>query len=519
VELLPQSAWSCCHGVGRWFEDCGCSAGGGPGWSQAWRAPLRQGLDQLRDALATIFQDEGAALFRDPWAARDDYIELVLDGGQAARAAFFDRHQVRAWDPAERGRALRLLEMQHQAMLMFTSCGWFFADISGIETVQNLRYAARAIELAAPFAPMDLEAMLLQHLARARSNVEAHKNGRHLWERQVRPSRVGPEEAVARLLVDGALGRAVRPAVRYRWALVPDPIAKDQDLVAAGVAATSVVTGETLRFAAACRRDGPFEFLAGVAPWPAAADWSVFLEEAKASLHPRGARLAAWSGRYAARLLRLRDLLVDERHAVLKEFLTGTDAWLAACRARLCDEALPATDAMVAAGMGLPKWLGGMLEAHWTGRFVDGLAKLQDVSDPAAYADLLDLSQRARRLGLRLDLSAASAHFGRILSDRLDAIAGLEDADPWQTLLELLQLASRLGLRPPEYPLQDRMFALLRTAIPQLVSRLADARDPRYRTVSAMLAVAARVNLRTEEIRARLGALEAPVAADPTYWP
>jgi len=519
VDLLPRSAWSCSHGVGRWFEDCGCSAGGGPGWNQTWRAPLRQGLDQLRDALAMIFQEEGAAVFRDPWAARDEYIDLLLDGGQAARTAFFERHQRVALDSAGRGRSLRLLEMQHQAMLMFTSCGWFFSDISGIETVQNLRYAARAIQLAAPFASVDLEARLVQHLARAKSNVAAHKNGRHLWERQVCPSRVGPEDAVARLLIDGALGRTVRPQVRYRWALVPDPIARDSDLIAASVRATSEMTGETLHFAGACRRDAPFDFLAGVAPWPPGGDWSGFVEDAKVSLQPRGARLAAWSGRYAARLVRLRDMLTDDRHAVLQQLLAGTDVWLAACRARLCEEALPTAEAMAEAGMSLPDWLGGMLKAHWTGELVDGLAKLRDAAGPAAYADLLDLVQRARHLGVSLDVSAASAEFGRTLVRRLDAIASAADTEAWQTLLELLQLAPRLGLRLPEYPLQDRMFAVLRTALPPLVSQLTDVHDPRYQTVSTMLAVATRLNLRTEELRARLIPLEAPVAADPSYWP
>lgn len=519
VELLPQSAWSCSHGVSRWFEDCGCSAGGGPGWTQAWRAPLRHGLDQLRDTLATIFQEEGTAVFRDPWAARDEYVDLVLDRSQAARNAFLERHQRAPLDLAGRARALRLLEMQHQAMLMFTSCGWFFSDVSGIETVQNLRYAARAIELAAPFTPVDLEARLLHHLARAKSNVAAHKDGRHLWERQVRPSRVGPEDAVARLLVEGALGRSVRAQVRYRWALVPDPVVRDRDLVVAGVRATSEITGETFHVAGACRRDGSFDFLAGVAPWSSAADWSVFVREARASLQPGGDRLAVWSGRYAARLVRLRDTLPDDRHAVLRDLLTGTDAWLAACRARLCEEALPAAEAMAGAGMALPEWLRGMLEAHWTATLVGDLAKLPDAAGPAAYAGLLDLSHRARRLGVSLDLSAASAQFGRILVGRLDAAASAAEAEAWQTVLELLQLASRLGLRPPEYPLQDRMFALLQNAVPPLLAQLADVHDPRYRTVSAMLAVAARLNLRTEDLRAGLTPLEAPVAADPTYWP
>ncbi len=519
VELRPQSAWSCSHGVDRWREDCGCTAGGGPGWNQAWRRPLRQGLDRLRDALAAIFDEEAARLLRDPWAARDDYIDLLLDGSQAARDDFFHRHQAHALDGAERGRALRLLEMQHHAMLMFTSCGWFFADISGIETLQNLRYAARAIDLAAPFAGRDLEAALLEDLGRAQSNVAVHQTGRQLWEREVRPSRVGPEEAVARLLAHGVLGRAVGPQARYRWALAPGPLRQDQDLLLARVEAISEVTGEALGFAGACRRDGPYDFLAGVGPWPADQDWDAFAEEARAAFVPNGPRLAAWCGRHAARLLRLRNFPADDRQAVLRELLARHDAWLAACVARLCEEALPAAEAMVAAGMALPAWLKSMLETHWSSRFAEGLATLQGAGASAAYTRLLDLADRARHLGLTLDLSAASAQFGRTLVNGLEAIAKGPDADQWQEFLELLQTGVRLGLTLPEHPLQDRMFLLLRSEAPGWVSQIADVGDSRYRAVSAMLAVATRLNLRTEEIRARLTPLEEPVADDPTYWP
>jgi hypothetical protein len=120
---------------------------------------------------------------------------------------------------------------------------------------------------------------------------------------------------------------------------------------------------------------------------------------------------------------------------------------------------------------------------------------------------------------MTLDLSTASAQFGRTLVSRLEAIANTPDADQWQAFLELLQLASRLGLGVPERVLQDRMFVLLQIDLPDWVSQLTEVRDPRYRAVSAMVAVATRLNLRTEEIRVRLTPLEAPVAADPTYWP
>jgi len=519
VELLPVSAWSCSHGVGRWRDDCGCSAGGGPGWNQAWRDPLRKGLDRLRDSLATIFQEEGSSLFREPWAARDDYIDLLLDTSRASRNAFFDRHQARALGPAERARALCLLEMQHHSMLMFTSCAWFFSDISGIETIQNLRYAARAIDLAAPFAPLDLEAVLLGDLARAQSNVAAHKTGRQLWERQVRPSRVDPECAVARLLMEGTLGHAVAPQGWYRWKLLPDPVLLEQDLTLAGVRATSEVTDEELHFAGACRRDGPFDFLVGVGPWPSAGDWSTFATEARIAFAPKGPDLAAWSGRNAVRLLSLRHLLPEDRQTVLRKLLVGTDAWLAACVTRLSEEALPAAEAMVAAGLSLPAWLKSMLDAHWSRRFEQELAAIQGAGGSVAYASLLDLRDRARHLGLVLDLSEASLQFGRTLVSRLEAIATGPDADQWQEFLELVQMGSRLGLGLPDYPLQDRMFVLLRSELPRWVSQIKDVHDPQYGAVSSALAVATRLNLRTEEIRARLTPLEEPVAADPTYWP
>jgi alpha-amylase/alpha-mannosidase (GH57 family) len=519
VELLPESAWSCSHGVGRWRDDCGCSTGGGPGWNQRWRRPLRGGLDRLRDALGEIFTEEGGPLLRDVWAAHDEYIELILDPGEPARAGFFARHGARPLSGEERARALRLLEMQHQAMLMYTSCGWFFSDISGIETVQNLRYAARAIELAEPFAPLDLEAVLLGHLERAQSNVPAHKDGRHIWERQVRPSRVRAEDAVARLLLEGVLGREVTSQVRYRWSLAPDPIVRDDGLVLAGVRAVSQVTGEVLRFAGACRRDGRFDFLAGIAPWPASDDWAGFVEETKAALRPEGSDLTAWTGRHAARLLRLRHFLLDERRAILEEMLVETQGRLQRSCDLLCAEALPAAEAMVDVGMGLPAWLGATLEATWSRHLAQALEKLDGATDPARYAVALDLVAQARHLGLSLDLAPVSAWFDRMLVERLETIAEGSDVQAWQEYLELLHVATRLTLPLPERALQDRMFRLLRIRMPHLVEAVRDPREEAYALVTAILAVASRLNLNTDEPRERLRPLEERVAADPDYWP
>ena len=519
VELFPESAWSCSHGVGRWYRDCGCSTGGGPGWTQAWRTPLRQGLDRLRDALGVIFQEEGGSLLRDPWEARNDYIDLLLDPGEAVRESFFARHQTRPLPSEARARALRLLEMQHQAMLMYTSCAWFFADVSGIETVQNLRYAARAIELAAPFASIDLEAGLLDELARARSNVEEQRDGRHIWERRVRPSQLLPEHAAARLLVEGLLGRDVVPQSRHRWALTPEPVCHEDGLLLAGITAVSEVTGEHRRFAGACRLDGAFDFLAAIAPWPVSDGWADFVREARGALRPGGADLTAWAGRRAARLLRLLHFLPDERQAVLEELLAGTRTRLERTRDLLAAEARSAAEAMVDVGMPLPVWLKTLMEATWSRQLAERLEKLEGIADPARYAEVVEVVAQARHLGLSLDIGPASAGFDRMLRERLEMTAASSNPRDWWEFLELLQLGARLGIRVHERALQDRMFWVLRTAVPPLVERLRDPAEEGYGLVRAMLAVASRLNLRTQDLQAPLKPLEERLGKDPNYWP
>src|SRR5262249_25078139 len=148
VEIIENTSWSCAHGIERWRSHCGCNAGSGPGWHQQWRAPLRESLDWLRDTLAPEFEDLARPYLADPWAARDDYIEVLLDRSPASVDRFLKRHALSPPRPDERVTVLKLLELQRHAMLMFTSCGWFFDEISGIEPVQVLQYAGRAIQLA-----------------------------------------------------------------------------------------------------------------------------------------------------------------------------------------------------------------------------------------------------------------------------------------------------------------------------------------------------------------------------------
>ena len=193
VEIAENSSWSCAHGIERWRADCGCSTGARPEWSQAWRAPLREALDGLRDAMAERFEAEARELLLDPWAARDDYIEVVLDGSAACRAEFLSGYALQAGQ-AGRSRIWRLLEGQRHAMLMFTSCGWFFDDVDGIEARQILRYAGRALEVA---GSEDMRSKFLAILETARSNRPDADDGRRIFEDELGRSMVPPGEIAA----------------------------------------------------------------------------------------------------------------------------------------------------------------------------------------------------------------------------------------------------------------------------------------------------------------------------------
>ena len=204
VELKPVTAWSCAHGVDRWQEDCGC--GGGGFWHQKWRRPLRDSLDWLRDRLIKVYEESGRQFFRDPWAARDEYIQVIRDRSAANVDHFLTRHRKRKLTPAEQLDALRLLEMQRHALLMYTSCGWFFEEISRPEGVQILRYAARALELAGEVAGVQLEKNFLRRLTTAPSNVEFFKHGGEVYRHLVVSSQISFKQVAAYYAINSLFG-------------------------------------------------------------------------------------------------------------------------------------------------------------------------------------------------------------------------------------------------------------------------------------------------------------------------
>jgi len=204
VKIVEKSSWSCAHGVERWRSDCGCNVNGIREWNQKWRAPLRKGLEWLSKELSMLFENRAGRLLKNPWDARDDYINTILNDLETS--SFLQRHSIMPLKEDEKTEVICLMESQRMALYMFTSCGWFFDDISGIESIQILMYASRAIDLVRRSSPNDLEKGLMDFLARAESNDPAYVNGARIYEIMVKPLKITPSLAAAHYAVMSLVG-------------------------------------------------------------------------------------------------------------------------------------------------------------------------------------------------------------------------------------------------------------------------------------------------------------------------
>ena len=202
VEIIENSSWSCSHGVERWRSNCGCNTGGNMGWTQEWRAPLRRAFDEVREIFIGLYEREMSAYTADPWGLRNAYIHVVLDRSYAHVLSFLAENIQRELSEEDRIKILTLLEMQYHTMLMYTSCGWFFDEVTGIESMQDVFYAARAIQLAEKVSGERYEQDFINRLEEVHSNIEEFGNTAVAYQRLVKPMiidsvRVGAHFAVA----------------------------------------------------------------------------------------------------------------------------------------------------------------------------------------------------------------------------------------------------------------------------------------------------------------------------------
>ena len=330
VEILPNTSWSCVHGLDRWQQDCGCNSGDHPQWGQHWRRPLREALDWLRDELAPRCQLAARELVRDLDEARDDYISAVLDRSPASVNNFFARHAVRELDGDDQVRALKLLEIERHLMLMYTSCGWFFDELTGLETVQVLRYAGRAVQLAEDLFGPPIEEQFLSRLEQAWSNISGMGNGRDAYERFVRPGMVNVSGVAAHYaissLFNGYRGRT--STYCYRLDLQESRVLESgKARLALGRARiSSRTTRERLAFCFAVLHFGDHNLRAGVCSFPGENAFRVLVQQAEQAFQSGDLTecLHVIDQRFQGATYSLKSLFRDEQRRILSRIVETT---------------------------------------------------------------------------------------------------------------------------------------------------------------------------------------------------
>ena len=328
VEINERTAWSCTHGVERWRSDCGCNTGSQPGWNQQWRGPLRSALDWLRDEAAVIFERYGQHVFRDPWLARDEYISVILDRSEENVTRFLKEH---AQDSAlSTQHLLQLLEMQRNAMLMFTSCGWFFADISGIETVQVLHYAGRVIQLAEAISGTQLEAQFMERLAPARSNLPERGTARDIYEREVIPARLDLSRVAAHYAVLSLFDNFDDDARVYCYDVTRRAFeihkAGRARLAIGSIEVRSAITRESAAFELAVLHLGETELTGGLRAARDGSNYETVRRELEEAMEPGGipAVIRLLDQHFHEVPISIRSLFRDEQRRILHQLLNST---------------------------------------------------------------------------------------------------------------------------------------------------------------------------------------------------
>ncbi|HEX8144874.1 MAG TPA: DUF3536 domain-containing protein [Pyrinomonadaceae bacterium] len=465
------TAWSCAHGVGRWSRDCGCQTGAQEGWRQAWRTPLRAALNLLRERAALAFEEALGELFVDAWEARDDYIELIVDAA-ASRDAFLRRHARRDLSAKEKARALTFLEMQRSAIRMFTSCGWFFADISGIETQQVLKYAGRMLDFEEELGLPSSRQRFLEILSEAKSNLTKLGNGADIYSRFVESARVGPERVAAHLgmssLVDDASEAGETASYLYRRRDYQKQQHGRLTLSTEHLELEASATGKVYDYAVASMHFGDVDFYCVLRPFQGEAAFkesaSRLWSQLRAASLPSILRLA--QEQFGPDEYGLEHLLQAGRERI-SEILFGQMVERFSAEYEFLYKANRRNIEMLqAAGFELPTELRAAAEFTIGRRFEEEIRKQGQTYDVAAYRKALEIANEVAQRGLRIDRKSVSRTFEEMIARAVRYALANPSAENFQSPLVLVRLARKLNLEANLEESQEVVYEALRRGIP-----------------------------------------------------
>lgn len=499
VDIKPVSSWSCFHGVGRWCDDCGCSTGGHPGWNQKWRKPLRQALDYLRDETISVYRNHAKKYFVNPKEARENYINVILDRSEANVRKYQEEYFLPELEHDMKVKGMKLLEIQRQAMLMYTSCGWFFSEISGIETVQIMKYAARVIQLLKDFSRKDFEAPFLDILAEAKSNIPEFGNGRDIFERFVRPSIVTPKQIVSLWAVSSLYRDVDDEEVVYSYKIKQNSYKKiakaDSQLLIGNIEITSQITMERKNMIFALLQFSDGDFHCAISGYN-----DDFLDIRKELIQtyltsPVTEILRKIDKYFGEEYFTLKDIFIEARKKLLETLLKDKLEGFANTYEALYNEGKGSIYQLHALGLETPVEFKLAAQYVLTKQFNSLFEKVKYPTFESIQKGM-DINFEAKRVGITIDKSSTNAIFSRKVAQSVARLAYSMEIQQAESTLELLRNIEDLELQVDISDAQSIYFGKIVSSFNEIITSIDYTLDKDF--ISMLFEVGKRLNINTE---------------------
>ena len=512
VDIKQASSWSCFHGVGRWKEDCGCSTGGHPGWNQKWRKPLRDALDYLRDELAKLFETEGPKYFsKNCWDVRNNYIDVILDRSSLSVNKFHKENFLPDLSDEDKVKAMELLEIQRQAQLMYTSCGWFFSEISGIETVQIMKYAARAMQLAAVFTKKDFETRFTEILSEAKSNITEYGTGRDIFNNFVKPSIVTTKQVASLWAISSLYQDFEDEEDVYCYSVTRDDYQKVQkgnsNFVVGHIEIRSRITLQKSNLMFALMQYSGGDFHCAIKEYSDDFEYNKMKNDLIKTfmLNPLTEIIRALDENFGKDYFTLKDIFIEERRKILQRLLKDKMEKFAQIYQDMYDEGKGSIYHMQTLGLAIPDEFKIAAEYALSRKFNELIADSNGFVEPAVLQQAMDINFEAKSMGIKLDKQPSNNIFSKKIRQNINRLAYSFEIQQADVVLELFEYIEKLELEVDISEAQNIFFSKIYLNIGEIIESSKNSnRKSDRRFVEMLLDIGSKLNINTEFYRAKL---------------
>ena len=515
VDIKQASSWSCFHGVGRWKEDCGCSTGGHPGWNQKWRKPLREALDYLRDELVVLFEQEGAKYFDNVWDVRNNYINVILDRNEINVKKFQHDNFKPDLSDEQKVHAMELLEIQRQALLMYTSCGWFFSEISGIETVQIMKYAARAMQLASKFTTKNLEEKFLNILAEAKSNIPEHGTGKDIFERFVKPSIVTTKQIASLWALSSLYEDFEDEESVYCYTITRHAYKKVQKalstFVVGHIEIQSKITLQKSNVMFALMQYSGGDFHCSIKEYSDDAEFNRIKTDLIKTflMNPLTEIIRALDEYFGKEYFTLKDIFIEERRKILQILLRGKLEKFSQTYQEMYDEGKGSIYHLQGLGLKIPDEFKISAAYALSHKFNDIVIHSDGFIDDELIQQAVDLNYEAKKIDIQLDKSPSNLIFGKKILQNINRLVHSFEIQQADVVLEIFDNIRKLELQIDISEAQNTYFTKIYHRIGEILESedFNKKRSSTKRFVEMLLDIGENLNINTEFYRKKLDKL------------